>query len=379
MKTLKSILVALLLLPVSLLLLQCEKSDELSIDKISFERRAKPTVEAGNNLSFPVIWSDNTTITIPGTYGMEPILEGKWWYVWGQDPVDPQSIIYSCEPDLDNPGFCLSGVEPGEDAVKAYLQKDPMNIWQAGNLTGTQMPDGGQVDLIDWGDNLESVAWNTKSQIRTEVVLYKTGVTMVEYPMKHVSGWGTDEVHGMATDLEGNVLYDLAPGDIATVFTDNARLTIQKLSVPKSEIGENDLQWVEGVGWTEVDPEMNLINDAIFNYAIWQGGPYSAEVNVKGKIIYGYTWNVRKNNDGGGDYRITFSFDDRNLNTSISNAEIIYLAEEEEITMETVTEASSGPGEGGTAVLVPEENLTYIDITITERNQSKGGGGRGRR
>ena len=36
---------------------------------------------------------------------------------------------------------------------------------------------------------------------------------------------------------------------------------------------------------------------------------YSAEINVKGKVIYGYNWNTRVLSDGPGYYRITFSMD----------------------------------------------------------------------
>ena len=57
-------------------------------------------------------------------------------------------------------------------------------------------------------------------------------------------------------------------------------------------------------------------------------------------VIYGYTWNVRKLNDGAGDYRITFSFDQTgtngvNLNTSFEEGItkiFIPVETEEEIT-----------------------------------------------
>ena len=35
---------------------------------------------AGNNLSFPVIWSDGIQKVLPGTPGIEPILNGEYWY-----------------------------------------------------------------------------------------------------------------------------------------------------------------------------------------------------------------------------------------------------------------------------------------------------------
>lgn len=356
-----------LIVLIAMLFLQCEKDyDVFNDDDARIVMRAKPTVDVGNNLSYPVIWADNAQVALRGDPGMTPILEGEWWYVWGPDPIDPNSDILACPPDPEDNTLCLDGSTPGEgydNLVKAYIQKDPDNIWQAGNIPGSGIT---YVDIIDWGDNLESVDWTTRSQIRTEVVLYKTDVTMLEYPMKHVSGWGTNEVHGIATTLNDVILE--APGTQATVYSDNARLTIQKLLIDRDEILDGMLEWQSGVGWTEVDPETDYINPPIFNAAAHEDAGYSAEVNVKGKVIYGYTWKTRNNNEGPGDYRITFSFDERtNLMTSLENASILVPLEEEEI----VYAESSSEGGGATAVLITEENLTYIDIRLTEKTKGK--------
>ena len=324
MKTYRVLFASIFSLMLAMCFIQCNQ-DQFTIDndEALIETRAKPPTTTGNNLSFPVIWSDNTQLTLRGTPEMEPQLEGEWWYVWGDDPIDPNSDVFSCPPDPENETLCADGSIPGsENLVKAYLQKDEGNVWQAGNVPGNyQMT---YVDSIDWGDNLESVDWTTRSQIRTEVVLYKMVSSMQEYVMKHVDAWGTDEVHGIAVDLEGNVME--GPGNRATVYTDNARLTIQKLNVDPDLIQEDMLEWVSGVGWHETpEVEVDLINPPILNSAIYEGGAYSAEVNVKGKIIYGYTWNVRKNNEGEGYYRITFSFDYRdNLFTSLKEAANIF-------------------------------------------------------
>ena len=52
-----------------------------------------------------------------------------------------------------------------------------------------------------------------------------------------------------------------------------------------------------------------LVSLPIFNKAVYEAldGPgfYSAEINVKGKVIYGYTWKVRTLNQGTGYYRLT--------------------------------------------------------------------------
>jgi len=146
---------------------------------------------------------------------------------------------------------------------------------------------------------------------------------------------------------------------------------------------------------------MDLINPHIFNGSVHEGGDgpgyYSAEINVKGRIIYGYTWNVRKLNDltgtpptAAGDYRIAFSFDetcgeDILLNTFFvdGTTQILVPLEEEQLTI--AAEEGEEPGGGATGVLVPVEfdgsgtliggNLTYIDVRILERGGGGGGGG----
>ena len=109
----------------------------------------------------------------------------------------------------------------------------------------------------------------------------------------------------------------------------------------------------------------------VFNKAVWEAadGPsyYNAEINVKGKMIYGYTWDVKKQNNGAGIYRITFSFDGTapasTLNTYFdSNTQVLLPVE--------VALASEETG-GGTAYIDVANNLTYIDVVILP---GKGGG-----
>jgi len=417
---------------------------------------------AGNNLSYPVIWADGVAKILPGAAGMIPDLGGEWWYQWGTNGIDPDVFPASCLPDPDegnlqlNPAglpFCDDGFadsltsaagEPAADnplpLAKAYLQKDPLNAWQAGSgyWSGTG-PEGTNVPVnvhwIDWGDNLESVDWYTRSQVRTEVVLFQDlfttdefGVLVptddrvgsepwLEYLMRHTSGWGIDEVHGLAADLDSTAL--LGPGTRSTVYSHCARLTIQLLLVPRDDPRLEDLVWVPGEGWSEpenvpgTDPPVpypdNLINDHIFNGSVHEGGDgpgyYSAEINVKGRIIYGYTWNVRNQHDdtlnefGAGDYRITFSFDETcgtaALNTFFVDGvtEIMVPLETEEaieaafrssciptfpefcrLAAFTAAEEGEEPGGGAKGVLRTDLNLTYMDVRILQR----GGGGGGK-
>lgn len=377
---------------------QCEFNESLDgIDsneknlKSSSIKGSSSDDAAGNNLSYPVIWSDGVSKILRGDQGMIPILEGEWWYCWGPEAAEPSDIALSCLPDPDNELYCDDGIEgqytethtPGDDWIKAYIQKDVNNIWQAENADWSSSPV--TVDYIDWGDNLESVDWYTRSKVRTEVVLYKiVEPVMLEYKMRHVSGWGINEVHGVTVDTNNFAVE--GPGVQATVYSNCARLTIQKLLVDRDDPNLENLIWVQNEGWTEDSIfEGELVNSPIFNLPVYEGGDgpgyYAAEINVKGKVIYGYTWNVKKLNDkiindgeAAGCYRITFSFDKNGptqLNTFFEEGITqIMVPLEEEIT----TESSDGEINGGaTPVIDFNKNLTYIDILIHERS---GGGQR---
>lgn len=389
---------------------------------------------AGNNLSYPVIWSEGVAKALPGTLG-STTLSGDYWYQWGTNGTDPNVVPASCPHDLDESAgqaFCDDGIADSLTIpaglpvaqnplplARAYLQKDSLNTWQAWNGlaadAGVANALGGvDIDWIDWGDNLESVDWYTRSQVRTEVVLFKDILEplppLLEYEMRHTSGWGIDEVHGIATDLTPAVY--TGPGTKATVYSPCARLMIQKMLVPRENEALADLVWVPGTGWTEPENyEPNLINEPIFNKAVHEAGDgpdyYSAEINVKGRIIYGYTWNVRTMNDDtplagteiptpAGDYRITFSFDQACGTTSLTTffvdgtTQILVPLEEEEVVEETVGMAlyAEPIGGGATAMLMPAVydadsgaliggNITYIDVRILPRGGGGGGNGGG--
>jgi hypothetical protein len=345
----------------------------------------KPVAIEGNNLSFPVIWAEGVAKALRGTEDMIPILNGEWWYHWGTYGIEPDTTPASCPPDPEDQEKCSNGLDPGtpeadapQPLVKAYVQKHPDNIWQAGFADGSRSDVN--VDWIDWGDNLESVDWYLRSKVRTEVVLFKDlgDEQMTEYEMRHVSGWGIDEVHGLAATPVDSVP-EPGPGDQATIFSPCARLTIQKLVLPRGSSNNDYLVWdYEEKMWVNGDEYEGdaLINEPIFNTAVHEAndgpGYYNAEVNVKGRIIYGYTWNVRQLNDGAGDYRITFSFDEVcgtvDLNTFFvdGTTEIIVPLEEEIEAAVLAAESTSTEG-GAVPVLDFENNLTYVDVRITER------------
>lgn len=351
---------------------------------VFFVHESSADESAGNNLSYPVIWAEGVQKTLPGSADMDPVLNGEWWYWWGLEGTDPNITPLSCLPDPDDNTYCDDGVSgqatgslPGTGWMKAYLQKDANNIWQAGNADWSDS--SVDVHYIDWGDNLESVDWYTRSMVRTEIVLLEDLTeSMREYEMLHVSGWGIDESHGLAVDDNGPVEGE---GTSATIYSPCARLTIQKLLVDRDSTELSNLVWVPQVGWTEPEGYAeDLINPALFNGAVHEAedgsGFFNAEINVKGKIIYGFTWNVRKDNQGAGDYRITYSFDEScstvDLNTHFTEGITqIVVPDEEETAAAALAEASESTTGGATAVLDFSNNLSYIDVHIIERS---GGG-----
>lgn len=379
MKTFRFLLASISFFLIALVFIQCQQEElvvEDGAELVAITNKPSP-VFPGNNLSFPVIWSDGYEKELRDPLSSDPMLADEWWYVWAEDPAEPTDPVYSCKPHPDDPTLCEDGTPPGDGTstvYKAYLQKRFDNMWQAQN----EVPEGTPftIDLLDWGDNLESIDWNIRSQVRTELVFYENlDIPMLQYSMRHVSGWGVDEMHGLQATVENEPV--LGPGNLATVYSHNLRFTIQKLNVPKDSITAENLTWVPNSGWTETDPNgEDLINEPLMNQAVYEAsdGPgfFNAEVNIKGKIIYGYTWNVRKMNDGTGYYRITYSFDETGgivpLNTFFDeDTEIIVPIEE--------TLLSTDPGRGGVAKLDVDKNLTYMDVLIKASGGGGGGGG----
>ena len=358
----------------------CEK-DELNEQLFEADAKVKvPTAEAaGNNLSFPVIWAEGIAKTLrtpPANIGEgEYLLAGTWWYVWGPEPIDPDSPIYSCAPSPADEFLCVDQTEPGTldpGLYKGWVQKDAQNFWEAYNADAIGVV---EVDSIDWGDNLESIDWTIQSRVRTELVLYEVmPEPVLQYPMRHVSGWGADEVHGLQTDLDNVIQFQNVTGTQATVYSTHTRMTIQKLIVERDDPSITDLVWnPETAQWVGE----GIINEPIFSNSLSEAGDgpgyFNAEVNVKGKIMYGYTWDMKKLNEGTGDYRITYSFDGditTGLNTFFTESTGIIVADEE------VTTTAEGES-GGVGVLDAAQNLTYMDIRIVGRTTGGGGGNSG--
>lgn len=284
---------------------------------------------AGNNLSFPVIWGEAAQLSLQGTPG-QPVFLGD-------------SITI--------------------DGVPWYVQKDPDNLWQAETTSaGAALP----VTWVDWGDNLESQDWRSTSKVRVETVLFKdlaefTLPTMTKYTMQWLSGSGTTEIWGTNGVTDESTM--------ATIYSEHARLTIQRIDKSGQLIWDAAAGQWSGSGVLSTD----------FNGGCWEGvdgpGGYSAEINVSGKAIYGYNWDVRTTSNAiAGTYRITFSLDATHpegaLFTMIdASTQVMTTATTTEATLLAAKGSGGGkgggvPSGGGTAVIDAFNNLTYIDVTI---------------
>lgn len=295
--------------------------------------------KAGNNLSFPVIWSDGVVKSLRGTYG---------------DPV-------------------FGGLYFTADNYNWYVQNDPLNEWQAQSVNavteGFETPV--EVTTIDWGDNLEAKAWPFGSQIRVETVLYKTLTT----PMTAFTMQIEDPTQSGLTEVWGTngVTYDSYE---ATVYSGTAKLVIQKLLKDREDSTLTTTWDPTRSAWT------GDIGTPLFESGVWNAvdGPtaYSAEINVQGKVIYGYNWVTRKTASGAGDYRITFVLDPSSptvYNTDFgANTTILPREEGEEVVILEEPDLA-----GGVARLDAQNNITYIDVRLTLKNGSgKPGGGKGK-
>jgi hypothetical protein len=273
-------------------------------------------VETTNNLSFPAVAVDGYTIA----------------------PVAPAFVdIYD-------------GTYPGLDAAQLalvqgktmYAQKDPdgdglINKWQADYLAQAAV----DVDVIDWGDNIESVDAFVRRPFRLEVVLFDntladtmTGYNMalLEYPSS------PDEVQGTDTTT-----YE---GTSATVISSKPKLVIQALGDTDPATLTWDVttsRWVSGTSALPATPI-----------------GFAPELNVAGKYIYGASTGGWKPTVAG-TYRVTFYIPtDSAVNLRLAQ---IAVPAEEEVT------AEAEEGGGATPQIDPVNNLTYVDITVQPRNR----------
>lgn len=285
---------------------------------------------AANNLSFPVIWAT----------------EGE--ALFAANPLIFQTPVFA-----ENPDIVLDGTD-------LWLQGAPHNTWTASTYAGTGwLP--AQANLIDWGDNLEARSWKVNSVIRVEAVFtsnelwnyrHQYGGTEKGYNMTWVSGqgiseiWGTDQTTYLPTE--------------ATIYTNKAELVIQKVATLEQGF---PLPPNGGTFTWDHDEHVWTNNGSVL--PVYLGNTvYSAEINVKGKVIFGYNWFTKNSACTPGIYRITFyeTYPGSPM-FSLDGAQIV--------------DPSDSPNEGGKHYVDYTNNITYIDIMLTATTGGGGGGNGG--
>jgi hypothetical protein len=383
--------------------------------------------EGVNNLSYPAVSNVLTAVAPRWNIPASPVLGVH--YSYGCDQPETYDIFSypntSCVDELGSPAVYLSPsqcVEPGapcegfsaNEISRIYWQKVEANDWWADSALETPRT----AAYVNWADNLESNTWNERSVIRVEtqpygslipwyppsegppVVPFNPSLNTCEqvaanpddcrlgFQMWHVSGQGTTEQWGVrASDI---VPYDpfiyFSPFQI--IHTNDARLNLAKIEeasatcpAPGGDAGDPPPD-TSGLTW---------VGDHWDGACTAEDSPYTVELNVGGKYVYGYNWrmkNVELDSLCGstwektGWWRLTFYtggtvyFDPANPIVDVgpppevpatASALPPVAAEEEE------TDTLYTP------VVDYTNNLTYLDICVKGKTQGGGGGGGPRR
>lgn len=225
----------------------------------------------GNNLSWPVVFTEG--------YGMTglPVTTDP-----GIRPTVEEGIEVTELPFFAPTNAADYFAEGGE----YYMQKG-INTWRAEWADGSAETQSAEVK---WGDNLTHHTFSTHAMIRVE-----TSLALIDGP--DMAGFNMTSLYGSrSTEMQGT------DGTVASfvpaLFTVNARLKIEKLDGDTFE------------------PLFTAFDGTVAEGMLTEGpGSYGAEVNVSGRIVYGFNFRVRDmavpaGVEKYGWWRFTFSLDD---------------------------------------------------------------------
>jgi len=285
-------------------------------------RVAGEVTTVGNNLSYPVVFTEGIGLT-----GLAVTTDP------GVRPTAEENIL------VDQLPFWYAGNVA--DYNDTYYLQQGTNTWQAEWLDGSGA--GMQQAEVAWGDNLTGVEFNTHQNIRIEVVLNDfSGRQLSGFNMTALYGTGETEMQGTdgTTALFTPTLYSVMP-----------RIIIEKLDD------------------TTREPVLKVFEGTIYGAFGGDGpGSFTAEVNVSGKLIYGYNLMIQNLTFPGdlhkyGWWRVTFQLDD---NGQVGGAPV----------GRNVALAALSPGAGGRMFppqLDQATNTTWVDFNV--KSASGGGGG----
>ena len=318
----------------------------------------EPEETASNNLSYPVIFTDGTALTLAGV---------------------PNEYTLTTPYDLNG-----DGVITAADQINGYYlfaQKVAANTWQADSLLLPADEDPATnlfVSTIDWGDSIEGgkpIAMGRPTRI--EISFYKDLATplagdvaleptMTSYPMQLLANPSSPtEVQGASAAayplsgvLPSTDVLTLESSE-ASVYAHTAKLALQYIT-GTPEVG--DVLW-NGDYWVDAD-----LNDAVTIDGPIGGLTFGGEITVSGKVVYGLSMGGWRP-DRAGTYRATVYFPETG-NLQLDSAAILASTEE---STETIM-AAEGTGEepptdtSAGAQIDGLHNLTYLDLFV-EGNQ----------
>ncbi len=235
----------------------------------------------GNNLSFPVVFADG--------YGIGGAKLGTSTTPY----LDTATGLRPTATDIVEP---FPYFDPADAVVRnlvTYYRQQSRSTWQADWVDGSSER---QDVIVDWGDNLRSQSFKTTSVVRVETTLLEDTTssapddTLTAYTMTILEGSQTTEMQGTS-----GVTYE---SNLRTVYTVHPRLLIQKLKGRGGDVDET----VEGIELAVAD-----------RFGTDGTGTYGAEINVGGKVVYGYVWQLKSMSlsdaEKRGWWRITFALD----------------------------------------------------------------------
>lgn len=362
------------------------------------------TEVTSNNLSYPAVMTqaDAALQGVEGEWSLDTAVLGKGFSYGCGTPVEEfpnTSCVVNDDPTQAMDYLtCSATLCAGQEISRIYWQKTAGVTWRADAIEAVPVtPRSWEVSHVDWGDNLESRTWTTNSIIRVETTPFTTlpgdlvdPVVQRGYQMWHVSGKGTDELWGLRTTApEANVTESLPipfayASPYAIVHTGAARLSMTKIGKAASVCLEDGVDPNFAMTW-QSDP---VQTDTYLTWVSTQhelcevrDTPYTAELNIGGKFVYGYNWNMRREPglctgfQKAGWWRLTFYTAPNDAGyrpVLFSNTSIVLtppvLPVAAPLVM-TLSAAEAAESEGGAyrPKVDHANHLTYIDVCVKAR------------
>ncbi|MGE5236629.1 MAG: hypothetical protein ACM3O7_09795 [Acidobacteriota bacterium] len=308
----------------------------------------------GNNFSYPVVLVGGATLTLrEPPVGSDYTFGGYSWLGWVVTNTDEQ---LACDPAV------LPCPPPDIDPLtveRIYLQKDPASVWQANHIASAVPV---TATHLDWSDNLESTVWNASSVVRVETIPFAAATGALGFQMWWASGKGVDEVWwARASDTESPLPtgYPFSP-NYATIYSTDTWPSLQKLEEGAGSLDARPV--TSGYAWNAAEHKW----DGVLGKTV-RIEPFTPEISVGGKAIYGFNWNLKRQvmtlpDTKDGWWRLTFSTSENTILFNLNGKGPIF----------TPPEVSAPADQTFFPQADLDNNLTYIDIYI---KAGRGGGG----